>query len=154
MTGADHIFRSNPFWSVNSGKLAWLLAKIGAAVSTGPSSKAPCSRLKRAVADVAVTQAITPERVSTLDKSMDLHFRSLRRVTRRHLLRSGVAVGCASFLASPLATAQEQSGASSGSGKVLKITDLEFTEYTAHYNAAAGVNGQHQVNPLDVYEEL
>jgi L-rhamnonate dehydratase len=85
---------------------------------------------------------------------MDLSFKFLRRVTRRHLLRSGVTVGCAPFLISHLATAQEKGGASLVSGKALKITDLEFTEYTAHYDATAGVNGQYQVNPLDVYDEL
>jgi L-rhamnonate dehydratase len=85
---------------------------------------------------------------------MNLCFRSLRRVTRRHWLRSGVTVGGASFLLSHLVTAQEKGGAPPLSGKALKITDLEFKEYTGHYDAAAGVNGQYQVNPLDIYEEL
>jgi L-rhamnonate dehydratase len=85
---------------------------------------------------------------------MDFCLRPSRRVTRRHLLRSGVTVGGGPFLLSPLATAQEKGSAPPVLGKVLKITDLEFTEYTAHYNAAAGVNGQYQVNPLDIYEEL
>jgi L-rhamnonate dehydratase len=35
-----------------------------------------------------------------------------------------------------------------------RITDLEFTELSGHYEAEAGVNEQHQVNPLDIYDEL
>jgi len=36
----------------------------------------------------------------------------------------------------------------------LKIANLEFTELTGHYEAEAGVNGQYQVNPLDIYDDL
>lgn len=85
---------------------------------------------------------------------MDPYFTPSHRVTRRRLLRSGLKVGCAPFLMRPLAPAQESGPRSPASGKALPITDLEFTEYTAHYEAEAGLNGQYQVNPLDVYEEL
>lgn len=84
---------------------------------------------------------------------MGLNFGSSRRVTRRGLLRSGAKVGCAPFLITHLAAAQKGDGFPVSS-KPLKITDLEFTEYTAHYEAEAGVNGQYQVNPLDIYDEL
>ena len=36
----------------------------------------------------------------------------------------------------------------------LKIADIELVEVTGHYEAAAGVNGQQQVNPLDIYDTL
>lgn len=39
-------------------------------------------------------------------------------------------------------------------GNDLKIADLELTELTGHYETQAGVNGQFQVNPLDIYDSL
>lgn len=43
---------------------------------------------------------------------------------------------------------------SANGGRDLKIADLEFTEVHGHYEAEAGVNGQYQVNPLDIYDDL
>jgi len=34
-----------------------------------------------------------------------------------------------------------------------KIASVELTELTGHYEAEAGVNGQWQVNPLDIYDD-
>jgi len=36
----------------------------------------------------------------------------------------------------------------------LKIEDVEVFEVTGRYTEAAGINGQHQVNPLDIYDSL
>jgi L-alanine-DL-glutamate epimerase-like enolase superfamily enzyme len=36
----------------------------------------------------------------------------------------------------------------------LRIEALELLELHGHYTAEAGINGQHQVNPLDVYDSL
>ena len=36
----------------------------------------------------------------------------------------------------------------------LKIADLELLELKGHYETEAGINGQQQVNPLDVYDAL
>jgi L-rhamnonate dehydratase len=36
----------------------------------------------------------------------------------------------------------------------LKIADLELIELTGQYETEAGVNGQQQVNPLDIYDSL
>ena len=35
-----------------------------------------------------------------------------------------------------------------------KITAVELLELRGHYEAEAGVNGQTQVNPLDIYDEM
>jgi len=37
---------------------------------------------------------------------------------------------------------------------VLKISAVELVELTGHYETAAGIDGQQQVNPLDVYDSL
>jgi L-rhamnonate dehydratase len=39
-------------------------------------------------------------------------------------------------------------------GNPLKITDLELIELTGRYETEAGINGQQQVNPLDIYDSL
>ncbi len=51
------------------------------------------------------------------------------------------------FLALPLATALAQA-------PVLKITAVEIWELRGHRDAVRGVDQQHQVNPLDIYEDL
>lgn len=50
-------------------------------------------------------------------------------------------------------SAASQPGPTSGT-REMKIADLEFTDLSGHYEAEAGVNGQHQVNPLDIYDDL
>jgi len=55
----------------------------------------------------------------------------------------GMAVAGASLIAQ-----------TSDGGKKEQIADLEFSELTGHYTDEAGVNGQYQVNPLDIYDEF
>jgi L-rhamnonate dehydratase len=40
------------------------------------------------------------------------------------------------------------------SGPDSKIADLEVTELTGHYESQSGANGQFQVSPLDIYDDL
>ncbi|HZY73090.1 MAG TPA: hypothetical protein VFE22_08300, partial [Edaphobacter sp.] len=76
-------------------------------------------------------------------------------MTRRNLL-SGLAAG---VLAASTPAAFAMQGAAGGAGAPrshgpLRIADLELVELTGHYKAEAGVNGQRQVNPLDIYDAL
>jgi L-alanine-DL-glutamate epimerase-like enolase superfamily enzyme len=71
---------------------------------------------------------------------------SARVRTRREIL----ALGCAAFAG--CASAQEPGDRNPQNRD--SIADLEFWEFTGHYDAQAGVNQQYQVNPLDVYDEL
>src|SRR5438046_2712275 len=59
-----------------------------------------------------------------------------KSLTRRHFIA-----------ALPIATALAQA-------PLLKITAVEIWELRGHREAARGVDQQHQVNPLDIYEEL
>jgi L-alanine-DL-glutamate epimerase-like enolase superfamily enzyme len=79
------------------------------------------------------------------------HFNTLPFFSRRQLIRSAGGLMFGAILPRGAGAAQNDSGASN---KELKIVDVEFTEYTGHYETDTGVNGQHQVNPLDVYDDL
>jgi hypothetical protein len=60
-------------------------------------------------------------------------------IQRSHFARLGHRTVCAS---------------GSNCGDPLKISDLELLETHGRYDTEAGVNGQPQVNPLDLYEDL
>ncbi|CAN5771450.1 hypothetical protein BH10ACI4_BH10ACI4_22760 [soil metagenome] len=76
-------------------------------------------------------------------------------ISRRSLL-SGIAAGAVvsssafSFASSVAAVC----GGRADCNGPLKISDLELIELTGHYDTEAGINGQQQVNPLDVYDAL
>src|SRR5690348_4137559 len=40
------------------------------------------------------------------------------------------------------------------SGRDSKIADLEISELAGHYESQSGANGQFQVSPLDIYDDL
>jgi len=74
---------------------------------------------------------------------------------RRHLL-SGLMASIllsSNRLALGLACTPVCAGRTACDGS-LKIADLELIELTGQYEAQAGVNGQQQVNPLDIYDSL
>lgn len=64
------------------------------------------------------------------------------RIDRRNLLKAAVAMP---FASSALFAQNERK---------LKITDVELFRVTGTVTAETGVNGQHQIQPLHVYEEL
>jgi len=74
---------------------------------------------------------------------------------RRHFLSGAAAAVFAS--SSAVSSAASNSavcrGRSDGNGP-LKIADLELIELRGRYVTEAGINGQHQVNPLDIYDAL
>ena len=76
-------------------------------------------------------------------------------MTRRNLL-SGLAAGALAASGPAAFAMQGAAGGASAprSNGPLKIVDLELIELTGHYKAEAGVNGQRQVNPLDIYDAL
>lgn len=71
---------------------------------------------------------------------------------REMLLRAGI--GATATLAGRSLWAQRSAVTHPApDGATQKIADVELTELTGHYQAEAGVNGQWQVNPLDIYDE-
>ena len=76
-------------------------------------------------------------------------------INRRQLMS---LAGSAAAASAPLLFGRTPEGQSApplaaNGGRDLKIADLEFTELRGHYEAEAGVNGQYQVNPLDIYDD-
>lgn len=63
-----------------------------------------------------------------------------------------MAAGSSSTATALAAAGQEP--ASGRSGKSLKIDAVDLLELTGHYIREAGINGQAQVNPLDVYDKF
>ncbi len=75
-------------------------------------------------------------------------FSTVRRLGRRSFL-AGTAAAC-------LTMALRKSFAEAGAtpGQVLKIEAVELVELHGRYTDTAGINGQQQVNPEDVYDSL
>ena len=76
------------------------------------------------------------------------------RMSRRAALMGAVAAG---WMPAARGWGQAQAGAASVQRDGLrpqKITAVELVELHGHYEAEAGVNGQSQVNPLDIYDDL
>jgi L-alanine-DL-glutamate epimerase-like enolase superfamily enzyme len=75
------------------------------------------------------------------------------RFGRRNFLTGGLVsvVAMAADVASPGQAARSAGGAP---GSELKIDAVELMEFHRRYTEPAGVNGQQQVNPLDVYDSL
>ncbi|HEY7302627.1 MAG TPA: enolase C-terminal domain-like protein [Bryobacteraceae bacterium] len=84
------------------------------------------------------------------------------RLTRKDLNQSSSSVGRRQWLriagatvSAPLISYSRAADQVRPNGaRDSKIAELEFTELTGHYEAEAGVNGQPQVNPLDIYDDL
>lgn len=87
---------------------------------------------------------------------MSNDLKSAASVSRRRLIHlAGRAIAAsAPLMLSESMEGQEAGTSSASAGKDLRIADLEFTELSGHYEAQAGVNGQFQVNPLDIYDDL
>ena len=76
-------------------------------------------------------------------------------MNRREALLSGMA-GLAATLAPNCPAAVAQSNAIAKrkpGGAQQRIAAVELVELSGHYEALAGVNGQAQVNPLDIYDD-
>ena len=74
-------------------------------------------------------------------------------INRRQLMSfAGSAAASAPVLFGHTAEGQSAPPAANRS-RDLKIADFEFTELRGHYEAETGVNGQYQVNPLDIYDD-
>jgi L-rhamnonate dehydratase len=75
--------------------------------------------------------------------------------TRRSFLASGAAtVLMTPFAARSFATTSRAGTAPGAPGEVLEIEAVELIELHGRYTEEAGVNGQRQVNPEDVYDSL
>jgi L-rhamnonate dehydratase len=76
-------------------------------------------------------------------------------MNRRHLLSGMVATAFFSSSAVSFASlATAVCGGRSDCNGPLKIADLELIELQGSYQTEAGINGQQQVNPLDIYDAL
>lgn len=77
------------------------------------------------------------------------------KIKRRNLIFGTMA---SAFVASPIGAFASAAVPLCGNGtdrnSSLKITDIELIELHGRYETEAGVNGQPQVNPLDVYDDL
>jgi L-rhamnonate dehydratase len=80
------------------------------------------------------------------------------RITRRDLL-FGAATSAlllspsAAFASAAASTATTECPTGTNCGAPLKISDLELIELHGRYDTEAGINGQPQVNPLDIYDD-
>src|SRR5437879_5237675 len=75
-------------------------------------------------------------------------------MNRREVLLGAVAGAAASAAPVGRAWAQESVAAARARGAApQKIALVELIELTGHYDVEAGVNGQWQVNPLDIYDD-
>ena len=72
------------------------------------------------------------------------------------LSRRAALMGAAAARLMPAARSHAQTaGAVQRDGlKPQKIAAVELVEFKGHYETEAGVNGQSQVNPLDIYDDL
>ncbi len=79
-----------------------------------------------------------------------------KRMSRREVLLGAGAVAAAGSLPLKTAWAAQAGGArvERDGLKPQKITSVELLELKGHYETEAGVNGQSQVNPLDIYDAL
>ena len=75
-------------------------------------------------------------------------------IGRRQWLGMAGAAAASAPLMFPYAEKQSTAPHSADGTHDTKIADLEFTELSGHYEAEAGVNGQRQVNPLDIYDDF
>ncbi|HVG27189.1 MAG TPA: enolase C-terminal domain-like protein [Acidobacteriaceae bacterium] len=75
-------------------------------------------------------------------------------VNRRHLLAGMGATVLSSLHTPALASAPAAQAARSDPKGQLKIVDIELIELTGSYETEAGINGQSQVNPLEIYDSL
>jgi L-alanine-DL-glutamate epimerase-like enolase superfamily enzyme len=76
-------------------------------------------------------------------------------VSRRRLLSfAGGAVAASAPAFGHFAESKPGANAPSKAARDSKIAGVELTEYSGHYEAETGINGQRQVNPLDVYDEF
>ena len=75
-------------------------------------------------------------------------------MNRREVLLGAMAGAAASVAPSGSARAQEVAAAARTRGVgPQRIAAVELLELNGHYQAEAGVNGQSQVNPLDIYDD-
>src|SRR3569833_4485090 len=74
--------------------------------------------------------------------------------TRRSFLASGTAALLMPPFARSILAAPRVKTISGTPGEVLKIEAVELIELHGRYTEEAGVNGQQQVNPEDVYDTL
>lgn len=87
---------------------------------------------------------------------MRTHSSTATSLTRRRLVNlAGKAIAgiVPVMLGKPL-KGQTAGGHPASSDRDSKIADLELTEFTGHYESQSGANGQFQVNPLDIYDDL
>ena len=76
-------------------------------------------------------------------------------MNRRELFGSIGAVAAAGAVPKVAWASQAGATATTRDGlKPQKIAAVELMELHGHYEAEAGVNGQSQVNPLDIYDEM
>src|SRR5438105_209862 len=75
-------------------------------------------------------------------------------MNRREVLLGAMTVAASSVAPRGTAWAQESAAAARARGVgPQKIAAVELVELNGHYQAEAGVNGQSQVNPLDIYDD-
>ena len=79
---------------------------------------------------------------------------SMTQSTRRSFLASSAATLLMTPFARSFAATARSGTASVAPGEVLRIEAVELIELHGRYTEEAGVNGQHQVNPEDVYDNL
>ena len=79
-------------------------------------------------------------------------------MNRRHFLTGLTVAGAAVATGAPSRasafTAAAQEPPTNRGGATLKIDAVDLLELTGHYTRELGVNGQSQVNPLDVYDQF
>ena len=75
-------------------------------------------------------------------------------LSRRQLIWGGMTTALLASGRSTFALETPPCAGRAECNATLKITDLELMELTGHYETAAGIDGQQQVNPLDIYDTL